>query len=58
MSNDREIGKVTSAAVSPTLKKPIALAYLHRDFLAEGTAVMIGGVEALVERLPFVKTEQ
>jgi folate-binding protein YgfZ len=58
MSNNREIGNVTSAAVSPTLKKPIALAYLHRDFLAEGTAVTIDGVEALVERLPFVKTEQ
>jgi folate-binding protein YgfZ len=57
-SNDREIGNVTSAAISPTLKRPIALAYLHRDFLAERTAVMIDGAEASVERLPFVKTEQ
>jgi glycine cleavage system aminomethyltransferase T len=58
MSSDREIGNVTSAAVSPTLNKPIALAYLHRDFLAERTAVMVDGVGALVERLPFVKTER
>lgn len=56
-SNDREIGTVTSAAVSPALNKPIALAYLHRDFLAAGTAVMIDGVKASVERLPFVKAD-
>jgi tRNA-modifying protein YgfZ len=57
-NNGREIGNVTSAAISPTLKKPIALAYVHRDFLAERTAVMVDGVGALVERLPFVKTER
>jgi hypothetical protein len=39
------------------VKKPIALAYLHRDFLAAGTAVMIDGVKASVERLPFVKAD-
>jgi len=57
-SNGREIGNVTSAVISPTLRRPIALAYLHRDFLAEGTAVMIDGVDASVERLPFVKAER
>jgi folate-binding protein YgfZ len=55
-SNGREIGNVTSTAISPTLQKPIALAYVHRDFLAEGTAVMVDGVDASVERLPFVTT--
>jgi folate-binding protein YgfZ len=57
-SNGREIGNVTSAAISPTLNRPVALAYLHRDFLAEGTAVMVDDVNASVERLPFVKTER
>jgi tRNA-modifying protein YgfZ len=35
---DREIGFITSAATSPRLG-PIALGYLHRDFLTPGTAV-------------------
>jgi aminomethyltransferase len=55
-NNGREIGNVTSAAISPTLRRAIALAYLHRDFLAEGTAVMVDNVNASVEHLPFVKT--
>ena len=37
-SGDREIGFITSAAKSPRLGT-IALGYLHRDFLAAGTAV-------------------
>ena len=35
--DEREVGQVTSSAMSPALKRPIALAYLHRDFLAAGT---------------------
>jgi folate-binding protein YgfZ len=37
---DREIGFITSAAKSPRLG-PIALGYLHRDFLTLGTAVEV-----------------
>lgn len=37
-SADREIGHVTSAAESPRLG-PVALAYVHRDFIAPGTVV-------------------
>jgi folate-binding protein YgfZ len=37
---EREIGFITSAANSPRLG-PIALAYLHRDFLTPGTAVEV-----------------
>ena len=40
--------------MSPALKRPIALAYLHRDFLGAGTAVSAGGVRAVVTDLPFV----
>lgn len=50
----RSIGQVTSSAISVGLKKPIALAFLHRDFLAPGTAVSIDGQLAVVSELPFV----
>jgi folate-binding protein YgfZ len=50
----RDIGRVTSSAMSPILERPIALAYLHRDFLAPGTAVLVDGEPAVVSALPFV----
>jgi folate-binding protein YgfZ len=50
----RDIGHVTSSARSETLDKPIALAYLQRDFLEPGTAVSIDGQAAVVHQLPFV----
>lgn len=43
-AGDREVGYVTSAAVSPRLG-PIGLGYVHRDFLAPGSALQ----EAVVE---------
>jgi len=54
-SGDREIGHVTSSTASPALKRPIALAYVHRDFLEPGTTVTIGDQRATVTALPFVK---
>jgi folate-binding protein YgfZ len=53
-SGDREIGRVTSSAFSPALQKPIALAYVHRDFVGPGTAVSVDGAPAEVASLPFV----
>jgi aminomethyltransferase len=54
-SGDREIGRVTSATISPALDRPIALAYVHRDFTQPGTAVTVAdGVSAVVSALPFV----
>jgi len=50
----REIGRTTSASVSPALGRPIALAYLHRDFLTPGTRVSVNGLEGVVTVLPFV----
>ena len=43
----RDIGHVTSSALSAALNQPIALAYLHRDFLTPGTAVSIDGQTAV-----------
>jgi folate-binding protein YgfZ len=53
-AGDREVGHVTSSAWSPTLEQPIALAYIHRDFVEPGTIVTVGGVNATVTQLPFV----
>ncbi len=50
----RELGHVTSSAMSPALGRPIALGYVHRDFLAPGTAVYVAGQRAVVAALPFV----
>ena len=52
--DQREIGKVRSSAMSPALSRPIALAYVHRDFLATGTAVSVAGQHGSVTGLPFV----
>jgi folate-binding protein YgfZ len=51
----RVIGHITSSTRSPALDRPIALAYLHRDFLAPGTAVSVAGEPAIVTALPFVR---
>jgi folate-binding protein YgfZ len=57
-SSDREVGRVTSAVWSPALSRPIALGYVHRDFLEAGTALTVasfaGPIMATVTTLPFV----
>jgi folate-binding protein YgfZ len=52
-SGEREIGRVTSAAWSPALGRPIALGYLQRDFVAPGTPVTVGASAGRVAELPF-----
>lgn len=52
---EREVGRVTSAVFSPALKAPIALGYVHRDFVEPGTRVTVDGVPAVVSALPFVQ---
>jgi folate-binding protein YgfZ len=52
-SADREIGHVTSAAWSPRMGRPIALGYVHRDFVEPGVAVSVDGLAAQVVALPF-----
>lgn len=53
--HDRDVGEVTSATWSPSLRRPIALAFVHRDFTAPGTVVAVNGAAAEVAALPFVK---
>lgn len=54
---DREVGRVTSSAMSPALNRPIALAYLHRDFVTPGVAVSVDGVNGVVAEVPFVSKQ-
>jgi tRNA-modifying protein YgfZ len=55
---DRDAGWVTSAAWSPRVGGPIALAMVHRDFLAPGTELSLQHgdqtLRATVVTLPFV----
>jgi len=53
-SGEKEVGEVTSSVRSVALDRPIALAYLQRDFLEPGTVVSIDGTNAVVAQLPFV----
>ena len=54
MADGRDVGSITSAVQSPDLGRPIALGYVHRDFVQPGTALAIGGKPASVAALPFV----
>jgi tRNA-modifying protein YgfZ len=53
-SAEKEVGDITSSVRSVALGRPIALAYLQRDFVAPGTPVSVDGVAAVVTSLPFV----
>ncbi len=56
-AGDKSIGHVTSACHSPKVGGPIALGYVHRDFLEPGTTVTIAHagkrLGATVAALPF-----
>lgn len=54
VSNGKEIGEVTSACVSPTLSKTLALAYVRREVSEPGTKLTLAsGNVAEVASLPF-----
>lgn len=53
-AGDREIGHVTSSTLSPALGRPIALAYVHRDFVEPATELVVDTARAVVTALPFV----
>ena len=60
-ADEKEIGQVTSSTLSPARNRPLALGYIHRDYLRPGTPVAIvsGGktIPALVSALPFYPAE-
>ena len=50
---EKAVGEVTSAVWSLALDRPIALAYVQRDFVAPGTTLTVDGHAATVTALPF-----
>jgi aminomethyltransferase len=55
-SDEKEVGEVTSACVSPTLGNTIALAYVRREVSEPGTKlVLASGHTAVVTSLPFYR---
>jgi folate-binding protein YgfZ len=52
LAEGRELGRITTAALSPRLG-PIALAYVHRSHFEPGTSVEVAGAHATVVALPF-----
>jgi folate-binding protein YgfZ len=53
----RVVGKVTSAAYSPALDAPIALAILKRPHNTPGSQVMVNDTQVEVVRVPFEENE-
>ncbi|MDE8654089.1 glycine cleavage system aminomethyltransferase GcvT [Novosphingobium album (ex Liu et al. 2023)] len=57
-AGDREVGIVTSGGFSPTLQRPIAMAYVDSDLAAEGTALSLEmrgkRLDARIVPMPFV----
>jgi len=53
--NDQEIGRVTSATISPRMQRAIALAYLKYDYLAAGTKIKVADSTGAVTELPFIR---
>ncbi len=55
--DERPVGRITSATASPRFGRPIALGYVHRDYIEPGSAVVIGHgdarIAASVRTLPF-----
>jgi folate-binding protein YgfZ len=58
-SDDKEIGRVTSAGFSPRLARTVALGYVKYDYLEPGTSVKVdsSGTKfvASVAELPFIR---
>jgi tRNA-modifying protein YgfZ len=58
-AGDKRVGEVTSAAVSPKMGAPIALAYVQRDHTSVGTELVVKSsnrpVSARVQSLPFTR---
>jgi tRNA-modifying protein YgfZ len=54
-ADGRTVGAITSAVFSPRLAGPLALGYLHRDFVVDGArvAVLPTGTSATVTPLPI-----
>ncbi|MCC9075749.1 aminomethyltransferase family protein [Litorilinea aerophila] len=57
LADGRAVGTVTTAAFSPTLGEPVALAVVRRSHNGAGTPVTVDGIEAEVASLPLIQPE-
>jgi aminomethyltransferase len=53
------LGEITSGTMSPSISKPIAMGYVHRDYMKAETTVQIiirnKVLKAKVAKFPFLK---
>ena len=54
-SEGKNAGRITSVTFSSELEKPIALAFVRYDYLAEETELKVGDLTAKVKNLPFIE---
>ena len=54
-TDDKEIGRVTSAVFSPKLQTTIGLGYVRYEHLASGTPLVVNGLPATTHELPFIR---
>jgi folate-binding protein YgfZ len=58
-ADEKEIGSITSATISPRLRETIALAYVKYDYLEPGTKVKVVSAEVeysgIITELPFIR---
>ncbi len=52
-ADDKVVGVVKSAVLSPSLGRPVALAYVKRSHWEAGTRVTVNGIQAEVAELPL-----
>ena len=61
LHHGKEVGHITSAALSPTLRATVALGYVRREASAIGTDLVVrtatSDIPARVASLPFSKIE-
>jgi aminomethyltransferase len=59
-ADGKEVGRITSSVISPRLKRPIAMAYLNKEYWTPGTTLSIARngatTTAMVTGLPFVSS--
>lgn len=54
-TEDKEVGRVTSATFSPKLQTTIGLGYVRYEHLAPGTPLVVNGLPATTHELPFIR---
>jgi len=54
-TDEKEIGRVTSATFSPALGTTVGLGYVRYEYLTPGTPVVVDGRAATTRELPLVR---